>query len=287
MVYASAATGYRLPGFNTRVFQAGQVEQQFPTSLISYEVGFKADFFDRRLRLNGAAFWMAYSMRNGSFSGMEPRYDPNRTDLVILPGDQTLIPDGPDNTQFSNDFTNCRPYNAATDGPPNGTTVGIQCISRSWNYPVSGGDPVRGFELEATIEPIDDLTINGSLGYTDRGSTTGRPIGFPDWTASGGIQYVFGVDALQGTLTPRLRSGIQCISRSWNYPVSGGDPVRGFELEATIEPIDDLTINGSLGYTDRGSTTGRPIGFPDWTASGGIQYVFGVDALQGTLTPRL
>src|SRR5690606_35380294 len=139
--------------------------QQFPTSLVNYELGFKVDLFDRRLRLNGAAFWMAYSMRNGTFGGMEARYDPSRTDLVILPGDQTLIPDGPDDSEFSDDFTSCRNYNAATDGPANGTTTGIQCISRSWNYPISGGDPVRGVELEVTAEPIDHLVFNGSFGY--------------------------------------------------------------------------------------------------------------------------
>src|SRR5690606_16406800 len=101
-----------------RIFQAGQIEQQFPTALTSYEVGFKADLFDRRLRLNGNAFWMDYSMRNGSFSGREPRYDPSSTELVIKPGQETLIPDGPIGTVWEGQFTNCRPYNAATDGPP-------------------------------------------------------------------------------------------------------------------------------------------------------------------------
>ncbi len=101
MVYASASSGYRLPGFNTRIFQAGQTEQQYLTALISYELGFKADFFDRRLRLNGNVFYMDYSMRNAAFSGREPRYGPSAVDLVIKPGNQTLIPDGPiDTTQW-------------------------------------------------------------------------------------------------------------------------------------------------------------------------------------------
>lgn len=250
MVYASAATGYRLPGFNTRVFQAGQVTQQFPTALISYEAGVKADFFDRRLRLNLAAFWMEYSERNGTFGGNEPRYDPNSTQLVILPGDQTLIPDGPDDTEFSDDFTNCRPYNAATDGPPNGSTVGIQCISRTWNYPVSGGDPVRGVELEATLEPIDALTINGSLGYTDRGSTTGRPIGFPDWAASGGVQYEFDDEVLHGTLTPRLDwFWISEVAWSTNY-THLDDPARStFNARLTYYNADhDFEV--ALGVTN-------------------------------------
>jgi iron complex outermembrane receptor protein len=204
MVYASAATGYRLPGFNTRIFQAGQTEQQFPTALISYEVGFKADIFDRRLRLNGNVFYMDYSMRNASFSGAEPRYDPSAVDLVIKPGLETLIVDGPNGTAWENSFSNCRPYNPATDGPPNGTTVGIECIQRTWNYPVSGGDPIKGFELEVVAEPINDLVANFSMGYTDRGSTTGRPTGFPDWTLNGGIQYAIELPSLEVRVTPRL-----------------------------------------------------------------------------------
>jgi iron complex outermembrane recepter protein len=206
MVYASASTGYRLPGFATRVFQVGQIQQQFPTSLINYEAGFKVDLFDRRLRLNGAAFWMAYSVRNGVFGGQEARLAADG--VSILPGTtlantMTLIPDGPDDTDYADDFSNCRPYQAS-DGPFNGTTVGIQCITRQWNYEITGGDPVRGIELEATAEPIDNLVINYSFGYTDRGSETGRPVGFPDYTMNGGVQYAFDVEAINGTLTPRV-----------------------------------------------------------------------------------
>jgi iron complex outermembrane receptor protein len=207
MVYASAATGYRLPGFATRVFQVGQIEQQFPTALINYEIGFKADLFDRRLRVNGAAFMIAYSQRNGVFGGQEARLATDGKTILAgttLANTMTLITDGPDNTAFTNNFSNCRLYDAATDGPRNGTSVGIQCITRQWNYPVTGGDKVKGLELEATAQPIDGLAINYSLGYTDRGSTTGRPIGFPDWTMSGGIQYKIDAAPLNGTLTPRL-----------------------------------------------------------------------------------
>jgi len=240
MVYASAATGYRLPGFNTRIFQVGQITQQYPTALINYEIGFKVDLFDRRLRLNGAAFRMDYSKRNGSFSGNEPKYDPSSTALNILPGDQTLVPDGPDGTAWESAFSNCRNYDAAVDGPRNGTTTGIQCISRSWNYPVSGGDPVQGLELEATAQPIDNLTINYSLGYTDRGSTTGRPIGFPDWTMNGGLQYRIDVPGLAGTITPRLDwFWVSKIAWSTDY-THLDDPARStFNARLTYRNLDD------------------------------------------------
>lgn len=202
MVYASAATGYRLPGFQTRLFQVGQQEQQSATALISYEIGGKIDLFDRRLRINASAFWMAYSLRNGSYGGQEPRLNANG--VGIRPGTSTLIAAGPADTDVATAFTNCRAYNSATDGPANGTTVGIECISRTFNYPVRGGDPIRGVELEVRAEPIDDLVIDGSLGYTDRGGTLGRPVGFPDYTASAGVQYTAEVAQLHGSIRPRL-----------------------------------------------------------------------------------
>jgi len=253
MVYGSVSTGYRLPGFATRVFQVGQIQQQFPTEVLNYEVGFKVDLFDRRLRLNGAAFWLEYSQRNGVFGGQEPRLASDG--VSILPGTtlantMTLIPDGPDDTQYASDFSNCRPYNAATDGPPNGSTVGIQCITRQWNYPVVGGDPVRGLELEVTAEPIDRLVINGSAGYTDRGSTTGRPIGFPDWTASGGIQYMVEVPAIDGSITPRLDWFYNsAIAYSTDY-THIDDPARStFNARITYKN-DDLQMDVALGVTN-------------------------------------
>jgi len=253
LVYASASTGYRLPGFATRVFQVGQIEQQFPTSLVNYELGFKADFFDNRLRLNGAAFWIEYSQRNGVFGGQEARFGPDgRTILAgtTLANTLTLIPDGPDETDFSADFSNCRPYNAATDGAPNGSTVGIQCITRQWNYAISGGDPVRGLELEATLEPIDGLNFNYSFGYTDRGATTGRPIGFPDFTMSGGVQYFIDVPVLDGSITPRLDwFWISEVAWSTDYD-HFDDPARStFNARVTYQN-DEHEYEVALGITN-------------------------------------
>ena len=86
MVYASASTGYKGGGVNPRPFfgpSAGecpplssvprdangniiptapcnQLRPFNPESLTTYEVGFKADVLDNRLRLNGAAFYNRY-----------------------------------------------------------------------------------------------------------------------------------------------------------------------------------------------------------------------------------
>lgn len=66
MGYAQVATGYRAGGINPRPFfgsSAGplnQIKSFDPETLTTYEVGFKADLLDNRLRLNSAFFFNDY-----------------------------------------------------------------------------------------------------------------------------------------------------------------------------------------------------------------------------------
>jgi iron complex outermembrane receptor protein len=60
MTYASISTGFKGGGVNPRPFTSDQKLPFNPESLTTYEVGFKSDFFDRRVRLNGAAFYNQY-----------------------------------------------------------------------------------------------------------------------------------------------------------------------------------------------------------------------------------
>lgn len=60
MAYAQVATGYKGGGINPQPFVPDQVQTFDPETLTTYELGFKADLFDRRLRLNGAAFLSDY-----------------------------------------------------------------------------------------------------------------------------------------------------------------------------------------------------------------------------------
>jgi iron complex outermembrane receptor protein len=56
MSYLRIATGYKAGGFNARSSNAGFD----PEDLTSYEVGVKSELFDRRLRLNAAAFYVEH-----------------------------------------------------------------------------------------------------------------------------------------------------------------------------------------------------------------------------------
>ncbi|WP_336979610.1 TonB-dependent receptor [Altererythrobacter fulvus] len=57
MVYGSVATGFKGGGTNPRPFYASQAISFAPEVLTNYEVGVKADLFDRRLRMNVNAFY--------------------------------------------------------------------------------------------------------------------------------------------------------------------------------------------------------------------------------------
>ncbi|GHD00999.1 TonB-dependent receptor [Novosphingobium pokkalii] len=61
MTYASVATGFKGGGVNPRPYNLYQVIPFDPERLTSYEVGFKGDLFDRKLRVNASLFYGKYS----------------------------------------------------------------------------------------------------------------------------------------------------------------------------------------------------------------------------------
>jgi iron complex outermembrane receptor protein len=58
MLYASAVRGFKSGGFNIGSYQNSPFDPEF---IWSYELGLKTDLFDRRLRLNAAAFYYDYT----------------------------------------------------------------------------------------------------------------------------------------------------------------------------------------------------------------------------------
>lgn len=203
MGYASASTGYRLPGFNVRPSQPSQAGPTPGENLISYEVGAKADFFDRKVRLNVTAFYIDYKSRVLGYSGQEALLTSTGANT---PGSFTVIPGAQPNT------TTCRAYSAVSDGAVNvAGGVGVTCIARS--FFLNGPGKSKGIEGEWTIKPIDGLQIDGSMGYTKFSSadldalpagTPKRLVGIPEWTWSGGIQYELPIAQIGGSITPRL-----------------------------------------------------------------------------------
>ncbi len=194
LIYASAATGYSLPGYNTRPLQFTQVEQSGANEDVAYEVGAKLDLLDRRLRLNLAAFYTDFSNRPTTIAGAEALLNdagqPQAGNQQLIP-----LPGGPPGS------TQC----STTTLP---TNTGIVCLGRTYfrNQPAT----VRGVEVEYTINPMDGLVINGSVGWSKFKSPdiearlVNRRQFNPFWTANAGVQYEIPAEILSGTVTPRL-----------------------------------------------------------------------------------
>jgi iron complex outermembrane receptor protein len=61
MTYATASTGFKSGGVSPRFFAVSHILPFQPEELTAYEIGFKSDLFNRRLRLNGAVFLNDYT----------------------------------------------------------------------------------------------------------------------------------------------------------------------------------------------------------------------------------
>lgn len=237
MVFASAATGFRLPGFNARPFQASQV-QQFPgEEILTYELGVKSDLFDRRLRVNATAFYTDYKTRIQSLSGSEYLLDGSGN---TIPGTQIEVSQG-------------QPGVTVCQNAPAGTT-GFQCVSRTFYINIPG--KVQGVEFEVEANPIDGLSINASLGYSNFSSADldARPdtankklLRIPDWTASAGIQYEIPNLILGGTVTPRI---------DWLYM---GDIVNSITRKETNQDGYSL-VNARIAYHHEASDVDFALG---------------------------
>lgn len=142
LVYGSLSTGFKGGGVNPRPFVADQALAFEPETLTTYEFGFKADLFDRRLRLNGAAFF-------------------NQYDNIIL--GKVVCPE---------------------------SSLPSPCL-RPENI---GSADVQGLELEASIFPLDGLTIDASVAYLDFQYTSD--------TQPGGTLACPATECLAGTVIP-------------------------------------------------------------------------------------
>jgi iron complex outermembrane receptor protein len=267
MAYASAGSGYRLPGFNVRPSQPGQEEQTPGESLISYELGIKSELFDRRLKINAAAFRMNFDERPAGYSGQEAQRTSNLQGFVA--GNSTVIPGGPAGTSLATAFTTCRAYNAATDGARNTAAgIGVACVARAFSYAVGGR--INGFESEIEAEPIERLLVSGSVGYTkwDSADVTRQTL-IPKITASGGIQYQIPVDLLSGSITPRLdwfyNGTIAYSSQDRTYD-QGGRSVFNVRLNYSNTKLDFDVAVGATNVFDKfyyyQKTIFRELGLP-------------------------
>ena len=123
----------------------------------------------------------------------------------------------------------------------------VQRLSCGFQVDANIGDvESRGFEVELSAAPIDGLTIDLGVGYTDTeivstagdgfpGYELGQQLhGVPDWTGTGSIQYVFPVS---GGWDGRVRSDANYYGESKSFnngTVNGRDSWSAVNLRAGV-----------------------------------------------------
>jgi iron complex outermembrane receptor protein len=187
------STGFRSSGANPRPFTIGQL-QPFPgEELTAFEVGYKADFLDNKLRFNTAVFLNDYNPRSTGVFGIQCNLinDPN-------PGPRfPFAPTCPPGTPLGN----------LTDSLGNPTPT-----SAFWFDQITTSGTAKGAEFEVTWSPTENLAINGTLGYYEYApdAARGQPgyldpsyLEQPEYSYSVGGQYSFAL-AGGGRIIPRL-----------------------------------------------------------------------------------
>jgi len=172
--YVSWQRGFRGGGFNPRPATAAQVTSFNPEDIDSYEIGVKSEWFDRRLRLNVAAFYVEY------------------TDLQL-----------PSVFVDSNGAVTFPPLNA---GKAHMDGVEVEFLANPvGGLQLDGSLGYLGFQYDdlGRADPEYILAQTGSVQNARAAPCREcRPLRAPEWTGSLGVQYAFPISGF-GTVTLR------------------------------------------------------------------------------------
>ena len=132
--YGSISTGFRPPAYNPRPFTPAQAVTVGGEELTAYELGIKADLFDRKVRANLAGFYSDYEQR-----------------IVPIGGTEC----------FAGTFVPAGTPGALEDSNGNFCFAPTSLVSYQ-NAPAK----VHGAEVEVEWRPVDPLAISGVFGWT-------------------------------------------------------------------------------------------------------------------------
>jgi iron complex outermembrane receptor protein len=261
MTYAQFSTGFKGGGVNPRPYYPQQVLPFGPETLESWEVGFKSDFLDRRVRLNVAAFYSQYS------------------DIQLT-------------------LTNCTVQAGAGFGSPCALPVNAGDAHIKGIEAETTIKPVDGLLIDASLAYLDFkytkfASFDTPTGTVSVGGPTNinapqfgdYPAFTPKWKWSIGAQYEIPLGGGAGSLTPRIDASHQgtlyanAINRESNkigaYTIANArltwrNEVDDLEVALEVTNLFDkyyfLTINdqstSGLGYTN-----GQPARPREWAVS--------------------
>jgi iron complex outermembrane receptor protein len=210
MVYGTVATGFRNQGFQARPFTPGQVNDvygPFPAEEVtSYEIGYKADFFNGRLRANVAAFFDDYDPRVVGEGGIGQCT--TFSDMSVPFPYRVGATGGPNGTQGTIDTNG---DGTADLCPPGTPLAGVAPLGYPFN--ITTPAEVNGVELELQTRPFGEMLVSLTVGWNEFKSkvTNPRIPGYihpevliqPEFNLSGGVQYDFAFGS-GATITPRI-----------------------------------------------------------------------------------
>ena len=202
MAYALYSRGYRGGGFNGRPSTIGAATIPYdPETLDNYELGFKSEFAQRKVRLNGSVFLMKYS-------DMQQDLD------VPAPGTST----GRENRTINAASADLKGVELEMLARPvAGLSVHANLGYLKAKYKKFFGD------IFSTGTPVDAtfLKIRRAPKWTwDLGSTYETPIGPGQFWVTGEVHYI-GAHEITFLNNPNIRnSGQYLVDASLNYKVS-------------------------------------------------------------------
>ncbi|WP_256869387.1 TonB-dependent receptor [Sphingobium lactosutens] len=165
MVYGSVSTGFKGGGSNPRPFTTQQVIAFRPEKLTAYEIGFKSDFFNRRVRLNAAAFI---------------------NDYVDIQIPVLTCPTAPCAARLNAGDARVKGFEAELSAYPiDGLAIDASISYLDFKYIASSLDPAAAYPTNPGGVSADDPPVS------------------PPWKFSVGAQYKIDLDKA-GSLTPRF-----------------------------------------------------------------------------------
>jgi iron complex outermembrane receptor protein len=183
LVYATVATGFKGGGIGPRPFNPAQAQPFNPEKVTSFEVGFKSDLLDRRLRFNVSAFYNKFKdaqltlLSCPQFGGPGPCALPQNAGDADIKGFEAEL--------------------FAT--PVHGLQIDGSLSLVDWNWKCVAIQVVRPLAVGETNICSSDPTIISRLNPQP-------PI---KWQWSAGIQYAIPVGGNGDTLTPRFDAAYQ------------------------------------------------------------------------------
>jgi iron complex outermembrane recepter protein len=188
LAYASISTGFKGGGTNPRPFNAAQLIPFGPEKVTAFEIGFKSDLWDRRIRLNVAAFMNKY------------------TDLQIP---VSACPTAPCAARLNAGDARVKGFEVELTARP---TEGLQ-LDAALSY-------LGQKYLAETLNPAATFTgvaiSSGVVGTNPAGVVPTDPPGTPQWKFNVGAQYEADMGSA-GSITPRFDLAYQ--AKQYTGPV--------------------------------------------------------------------